>query len=147
MMSEASRLARHGTVLLAVILLFFAGMQSRFDLWVAWGVPHLPPGFVDLHAILSASDCFRQGYDVFLSNPCDVGLRPLGYSRVWLLAGALGFGTGHTAVLGYLLGAAFLAAAAYVVRPQRAWEIAYAVLLAGGLGWYRRPCPSAPSQA
>jgi hypothetical protein len=40
--------------------------------------------FVDVHAVLSAAECYRQGVDVYVTNPCDVGGRVYFYSPLWL---------------------------------------------------------------
>ena len=54
-----------------------------------WGVPVWQFPFLDLHAILSALECKRQGVDVMLANPCDVLGRPHVYSPLWLAPAAL----------------------------------------------------------
>lgn len=66
----------------AWILYLFVLLQ--FDLWHWIGVPHIEPLFADLHAVLSAAECHRQGVDVFVSNPCDAMGRVHVYGSLWL---------------------------------------------------------------
>src|SRR5512143_1622194 len=70
-------------------LLRAAGATETYnDLFHLWRVEPFRWPFLDIHAVLSAVECHRLGWDVFEQNPCDVMERVHVYSR--LLAGLAG---------------------------------------------------------
>ena len=73
--------------------------------------------FVDAHAILSAAQCHRQGMSIFPTNPCDVLLRPLPYSPLWLDLIPAFMTTDDTPALGVAFVLTFLAGLFLVARP------------------------------
>lgn len=97
-------------------LLLVAGL-AHFNAWHYFGVWHLEPLFLDSFAILSAVDCHRLGFDIYVTNPCDVLGRPLGYSRLWLALEPTGISRAENALTGYAIGALFLIVAAHAMRP------------------------------
>jgi len=97
-------------------LLSALGGYSR---WSRLGVSSSTTWFGDLRGVTSAWECTRRGIAVLPINPCDPFRRPANYPRLWLLPSHLGLGQGDTMALGFVVGAAFLAAAVMVV-PQRA---------------------------
>ena len=81
-------------LILLVAFTFFVALYvlARPIYFVAlhdWGVPVFRFPFLDMHAILSALECKRQGVDVMRENPCDVLSRPHVYSPLWLSAAFL----------------------------------------------------------
>ena len=40
--------------------------------------------FVDIHAVLTAGECYQEGINVYAQNPCDVLGRVHVYSPLWL---------------------------------------------------------------
>lgn len=72
-----------------VALLYLLAPTAYFALLRFWGIPVYQFPFLDLHALLSALECKRQGVDVMLVNPCDVLGRPHVYSPLWLAPAAL----------------------------------------------------------
>jgi hypothetical protein len=65
-------------------LLYLLAPTAYFALLRFWGLPVWDFPFLDLHAILSALECTRQGIDVMQANPCDELARPHIYSPLWL---------------------------------------------------------------
>jgi hypothetical protein len=72
-----------------VALLYVLAPAAYFFVLRHLGVPVWQFPFLDLHAILSALECKRQGVDVMLANPCDVLGRPHVYSPLWLAPAAV----------------------------------------------------------
>lgn len=81
------------SLLLGIFVIFGALYLSAttiyFDAMRVWGIDAFRFPFLDMHAILSALECKRQGIDVMASNPCDVLHRPHVYSPLWLVAASL----------------------------------------------------------
>jgi Glycosyltransferase family 87 len=73
--------------------------------------------FLDIQVVLAAGECWRHGYDVYLSNPCDALDRPLGYSPLWLRVVPGFLTTGATAAVGLGLGLLFIASLPALCRP------------------------------
>jgi hypothetical protein len=73
--------------------------------------------FLDIHYVLAAAECWRQGFDIYLWNPCDALGRPLDYSPLWLRIIPSFLGTGATTAVGLGLGLLFIASLALVCRP------------------------------
>ena len=77
--------------------------------------------FSDLDTTLSWMECYRQGVDVFVSNPCDVLGRIMVYSPIWLLGGYLHLNTRWTPVVGVGLDLVFLVSLV-LLPPARTWR-------------------------
>ncbi|HKX07767.1 MAG TPA: glycosyltransferase 87 family protein [Stellaceae bacterium] len=77
--------------------------------------------FLDLHALLAAADCHRQGIDVYLSDPCDVLNRPHVYSPLWfdILPDFLNRETINP--IGVILDLLFILSLPLIIRP-RSWR-------------------------
>src|SRR5271169_1263986 len=86
--------------------------------------------FLDIHAVLAAAQCQRQGSDVYLSNPCDALGRPHVYSPLWLALTPGFLGTTATTIVGFGLDLIFLLSLAIVVRPATRGELSAIALVA-----------------
>jgi Glycosyltransferase family 87 len=78
--------------------------------------------FLDIHAVLAAAQCQRQGIDVYLTNPCDALDRVHVYSPLWLALTPGFLGTSATAAVGLGLDLMFILSLAAVIRPATAGE-------------------------
>jgi hypothetical protein len=78
--------------------------------------------FLDLHALLAAADCHRQGIDVYLSNPCDVRGRLHVYSPLWLDLIPAFATRASINPIGFGLDLLFIGALPLVMRPRSAGE-------------------------
>jgi hypothetical protein len=74
--------------------------------------------FLDIHYVLAAAECWRQGFDVYLWNPCDALGRLLDYSPLWLRITPDFLDTSATTAVGLGLGLLFIASLAVVCRPS-----------------------------
>jgi len=121
-----------------VALLLFGGLVALY-LWadrsvyrvaLAWlGVTDagLQP-FLDTHAVLSALHCHRQGFDVYVENPCDILRRLHAYTPFWLLASPLPFDVQLTPVFGVLLALLFVGSL-IVLPPARGGMALFLLIL------------------
>lgn len=73
-----------------------------------WGMVPFDFPFVDIHGVLSSLECWRQGVDVYVTNPCDVLSRVFFYSPLLLWAAPLGLGTSDTQAAGLIVDGLFL---------------------------------------
>lgn len=80
--------------------------------------------FLDAQAVLSAAQCNRYGFDVYVSNPCDALGRVDVYSPLWLAITPHWLGPAATDWVGALLDLAFLASLALVLRPRSRSDLA-----------------------
>ncbi len=77
--------------------------------------------FLDIHAVLSAAQCYRLGVDVYLTNPCDALGRVHVYSPLWLRITPAFLDTSNTTVVGLSLSLLFIGSLTAVC--QRATQI------------------------
>lgn len=117
------------SILLALSLTLFFLILMVFSLWRYWGIPHIEPLFLDTHAVLSASDAHRDGYNAFLENPYDVLNRVHIYSRIWLLIGHTNITRYHTPLLGSILAVVFLLLSIIILRPKNKLEFLLSVMI------------------
>jgi hypothetical protein len=112
----------------AVALLWSWGGDSYLRLRAAAGLKPYEP-FLDLHAVLSAIECWHRGVDVYARNPCDTFGRLHIYSPLWLrLPPAFG-DPALLRPLGLLLAFAFAASLLWLPAPPRgraAWAVLFA---------------------
>jgi hypothetical protein len=73
-----------------------------------WGMVPFDFPFVDIHGVLSSLECWRQGVDVYVTNPCDVLSRVFFYSPLLLWVAPLGLGTSDTQAAGLIVDGLFL---------------------------------------
>jgi hypothetical protein len=78
------------------------------DLWRFLGVKSAPSLFFDARNVAAAADCWAQGHDPLVSNPCDPWGRVMVYPRVWVLLHYVGLTQDRTLLFGAILVAAFL---------------------------------------
>ncbi|MGH7126156.1 MAG: hypothetical protein ACREFI_17400 [Stellaceae bacterium] len=119
---------RYRLALVLIVAAFYGGLFALRGLGFAglyenllYGLGVLP--FVDAHAILSAAECHRSGIAIYPTNPCDILLRPLPYSPVWLDLIPAFMTTAYTPVLGIAFIVAFLAGLFLVLRPGSPHEL------------------------
>ena len=79
--------------------------------------------FLDIHAVLSAAECHRQGIDVYAMNPCDALGRLDGYSPLWLAITPSFLGTKETAGVGLGIVLLFILSLPFLLRPRSRGEI------------------------
>ncbi len=68
-------------VLLAGSLYVHGDRELYHALLEGWGAFPFRTPFLDMHAVTSAVECHRLGFDVFVQNPCDVLKRVHAYRR------------------------------------------------------------------
>lgn len=112
-------------VFVSMVLLWAIGLKSIVvGMLQALGVEAGSVPFVDLHAILAAAECQRQGLDVYLSNPCDVSGRLHVYSPLWLTAVPPMLGAATTPWVGGVLVIIFILVLPLLMRPHSVRDIA-----------------------
>jgi hypothetical protein len=116
-----------GAVLLAAFA-FFWGIRefASFDTYqrtlLFLGVWVSKVAFSDFHAILSAAQCYRLGFDVFVVNPCDFAGRVHIYSPLWLKLIPSGLDTTDTWWTGAALAILFLLSLAWLCPARSRQE-------------------------
>lgn len=111
---RAVREGLDGRVVIAgvVALYFMAVAVARLvwgvDLWPYLGVKSAPTLFFDARNVAAAADCWAQGYDPLVENPCDPWARVMVYPRVWVLLHFVGLTQDRTLLFGGILVALFL---------------------------------------
>ena len=78
--------------------------------------------FLDIHAVLAAAQCRRDGIDVYLLNPCDALGRVHVYSPLWLAIIPSFLGGAQTAPVGLVLDLVFILSVGAVLRPLTGGE-------------------------
>jgi hypothetical protein len=111
-------------VLSAGLLYGFGYNGLYYALADAWGAAPFRTPFLDMHAVTSAVQCHRLGYDVYVDNPCDVFHRVHGYSPLWLWLSVLPITTAWDNLLGIALVLTFLAALPFLPPGRGRWQIA-----------------------
>jgi hypothetical protein len=94
-----------------------------FDVLSLFGFEPFRFPFLDIHAVLAAAQCRRQGVDVYLYNPCDVLGRLHVYSPLWLAVTPSFLDTTATAAVGFGLDLMVILSLAVVIRPATRGEI------------------------
>jgi hypothetical protein len=114
-----------------LVWLFVSGNESLYAAILSlMGFPPYSSPFLDLHALLAAADCHRQGIDVYLSNPCDVRGRPHVYPPLWLdlMPGFLN--RGNINQIGLVLDLMFIASLPVIMRPRSAGQCLFFIAAA-----------------
>ncbi len=97
------------TVFIALYGLYAFGQEALYRAILSgWGVVPFDFPFLDIHGVLSSLECWRQGVDVYVTNPCDVLGRVFFYSPALLWASPLGFGASGTKAAGLIVDGLFL---------------------------------------
>lgn len=101
-------------------LLWVGGFQPVYFsvLLNLFGIEAFRFPFLDIHAVLAAAECHRQGIDVYVSNPCDVVGRLDGYSPLWLSVVPSSWGARDTLWVGALVDVLFILSLPIVLRPR-----------------------------
>jgi hypothetical protein len=81
--------------------------------------------FVDISGSLAAWECARQGFDVIVSDPCDVLRRGYTYSPLWMSASAIPLGVKDTRTVGWGLDLIFLVSLTLLPPPRTALEFVF----------------------
>jgi hypothetical protein len=74
--------------------------------------------FLDIDAVLAAAECWREGLDVYISNPCDVLGRPHVYSPLWLALIPRFLGQWGSGCVGLSLDLTFILSWGILLRPR-----------------------------
>lgn len=125
MLHAATRLGAGRIVVLAMLAVYFAvfALLGGHSSWHRLGVPALSPSFADTRFFTTAWECVRDGYDVYVENPCDpFGARPMDYPRLWIAPAPLGIGEGATVPLAIILAVVFFAAAVAFAGRLTWWQ-------------------------
>ena len=123
-----------GAVLFGAFALFWAVREfGSFDayqrLLIFLGVWVSKMPFSDFHAILSAAECHRRGFDVYVVNPCDFAARVHIYSPLWLLLVPPSLGTADTWWTGAMLASLFLLSLAWLCPARSLTEFCVFLVL------------------
>jgi hypothetical protein len=96
-----------------------------FAILTGWGLEPFRFPFLDTHAVLSALECTRRGFDVYRYNPCDVLTRAFVYSPMILDASFLKVTPGWLDWTGFGLAAGFFLSLASLPTPRavREWIV------------------------
>ncbi len=116
------RLPLIGTAIFALLAALYAFDPPAYRAILTWwsGRPFETP-FIDLHGVLSAHDCWRRGFDVYVDNPCDRLHRVFIYSPLWLRLDILPEAREAVPWLGVAQTLAFLAALAALPKLRRGY--------------------------
>lgn len=110
--------SRRWSLLLLLSLTVYLTAMFHGKLWVYGGVPAMEHPFADMHAILTASDANRDGYDVSQKIPYDTYGRPHIYSRVWLWLGYTGLTDRFTTSVSAIIVSMFLISSILILIPR-----------------------------
>lgn len=106
--------SRVRTVLFGLTLLSIFAALYLIDPWLylhivrGWVPDALPHPFFDTEFIAAQLHCWRQGVNVFVTNPCDVGGRLMAYPPLWLHLWFLPSNPWAIGPIGLLLGIGFI---------------------------------------
>jgi hypothetical protein len=108
----------------AMAMLWHWGPRSLYlDILSFIGLEPFRFPFLDIHAVLAAAECQRQGMDVYVSNPCDTIGRPHVYSPLWIAVTPALLSTKATRWVGLTLDLLFILSLVSVLRPRTSREI------------------------
>ena len=94
------------------------------------GVPHILPTFADWYGTLSASDCFAQGVDVYVTNPCHPYGSIHSYGHPWLYLSWIGLTRDTHFISGMaLVVIPFIVSAALTLDPKTPPQFVLALAL------------------
>ncbi len=83
-----------------------------------WMLQPLPHPFMDLEFITSSVECWGQGVDIYIHDPCDPLGQGFNYSPLWLRLPFLAIGHQRIGLLGLGLVGCFLTALGFVPRSK-----------------------------
>lgn len=113
-----------GLVLLAIFAALYAAYpRAYYQSLIAIGVPVFKYPFVDWEYIGTSIKCWKEGINVYITNPCDVLGHPEMYSPLWLRLVFIPTGRAWTMPIGIGLILAFLLSLFWVVKPTSLREL------------------------
>jgi hypothetical protein len=115
-------------VLLAGLLYAFGYRDQYHALLDDWGAAPFPFPFLDMHAVTSAVECHRLGFDVYVQNPCDALNRVHGYSPIWLWLSVFPITTAWDTALGLGTVLLFVMALPFLPSGRGWWQTAVITL-------------------
>lgn len=109
-----------GRVIVAAAVAAYFGIvaiasAAGADPWRALGVNAAPTLFYDARNVAAAADCWANGYDPLVENPCDPAGRVMNYPRIWVLLHFVGLSQDRTLVFGALVVTLFIGAVLLLV--------------------------------
>ena len=118
-----------GLVLLGIFgFLYRIDRESYFTILQWIGIVPFRYPFLDGQYILSSVECWKQGVDIYIDNPCDVLNRTFDYSPLWLRATFLPTDKIWTNPLGLGLATTFFGFLFFFPQSKRPFEAVVAVL-------------------
>src|SRR5260370_17740693 len=108
--------------MIALALLYYFEPLAYYRVFKLIGIAPLRYPFLDLQFILASVDCWQQGIDVYVNDPCDVLGRSFDYSPLWLRFAFLP-GKDWTNPLGLFLSVSFFLALAILPSPCSPTEL------------------------
>src|SRR6185369_1350416 len=100
-------------------LLYLVDRSDYYDVLSALGIKPFRYPFLDGENMLVSADCWREGINVYVVNPCDIMGRVQNYSPLWLRLDFLAGGRLTTNLLGFSMDIALLLALFWLPRPTR----------------------------
>ena len=113
------------TLILAASVLASFGALCYFNAWYVLGLTSYVPTFFDWHGVVAASDCAKQGFNVYFENPCDALNRVHNYGSLWLKISSLGLTRQNQWETGLIISASFLIAVSLTLRPRTFWAFVF----------------------
>src|SRR5262245_2481291 len=111
-----------------VCALWMFGYKTEYmRVMATLGVPVFWWPFFDIQGVLSWSDCYAQGIDVYTKNPCDALGRPFNYSPLLLDLPFPWWRFSNTNVIGLTMDAAFISLLPLILLPRSWAELLAAV--------------------
>jgi hypothetical protein len=126
--SVAPAAAAATAVLLAGSLYAFGYRDQYHALLDHWGAAPFQFPFLDMHAVTSAVECYRLGFDVYVQNPCDALNRVHGYSPLWLWLAVLPVTTAWDTALGVATVLLFVISLSFLPSGRGWWQTAVMTL-------------------
>lgn len=112
-------------VTVGLAALYASGHHDGYAALVSiWGFGPYEFPFLDTHGVVAAVYCHRLGYDVFVTNPCDVLARVFNYSPLWLELSRLPIEMSWTPAAGIVIDATFLLSLLLLPPARRPWQVA-----------------------
>jgi len=112
------------TLLFGATALYVTDPESYLRAMHIWVPESLAAPFADSAYIVSQLDCWRQGVDVYVSNPCELYHRAFAYPPLWLRLWFLPSGQHATVPFALSLDAIFVVSLAVLPPIARGWDIA-----------------------
>jgi len=112
------------TLLLGAVAFYLADPGAYLRAMHVWVPESLAAPFADSAYIVSQLGCWRQGVDVYVSNPCELYHRAFAYPPLWLRLWFLPSGQQATIPFALALDACFIVSLSVLPRVPRRRDIA-----------------------